>query len=405
MFFAIPLVLFPAGLCIKLFTRHKTAGRILLLCGAVPLIITGLFFLFFFMLWNSSSDGITEIQWDILAVSVPAILLTIALHFRRLRRKRVLIPLFLLLTLGGCLSARTLYIQSIPVVSTRDVSGYDPYNKRLDAFQIDEPSSFRFSGKLPRLDGATALYPLYASFYRAAYPREARWVDYIDCSTTAGAYKNIIDGHADIIFVAEASDAQAEAAREKGVELVFTPIGSEAFVFIVNGHNPLESITPDQLRGIYSAQITEWSELGVKGLGSIRAFQRSEGSGSQTAFTRFIARGQTLMEAPTEMVAADMGGMVETVADYRNFRNAIGYSFRYYCTEMLGNNEIRLLSINGISPTPEHIADGTYPFAGYFYAVTRADADEDIRAFIDWMTCPQGQSIVSLVGYTPLAAQ
>lgn len=79
----------------------------------------------------------------------------------------------------------------------------------------------------------------------------------------------------DIIFTAEASEAQAAAANEQGVELVYTPLGSEAFVFIVNERNPLENITIDQLRDIYSGRITSWDQLGVSGLGSIRAFQRA----------------------------------------------------------------------------------------------------------------------------------
>lgn len=97
-----------------------------------------------------------------------------------------------------------------------------------------------------------------------------------------------------------------------------------------------------------------------------------------------------------------MGGLYEKVADYRNFRNAIGYSFRYYCTSMLGGKGIKLLSINGISPTPEHIADGTYPLSGQFYAVTRADAGENVQAFLTWMTGSQGQELIRRVGYTPL---
>ena len=63
------------------------------------------------------------------------------------------------------------------------------------------------------------------------------------------------------------------------MEFEFTPIGKEAFVFFVNAKNPIEDITVEQIRKIYAGEITRWEELGVKGMGKIRAFQRSEGSG------------------------------------------------------------------------------------------------------------------------------
>lgn len=116
-----------------------------------------------------------------------------------------------------------------------------------------------------------------------------------------------------------------------------------------------------------------------------------------------IARGEDMPVAQTEDIADSMGGLYEKIADYRNYKNAIGYSFRYYCTQMLGNKQIRLLNINGVSPTLDHVADGSYPFAGHFYAVTRSDADENVNAFVSWMTGTEGQQIISNVGYLPLA--
>ena len=391
------------GIVMFRFAKFKTAGKIMLHIGASLLSAAAALVLLIMLILQSGEGKLfTRPQLNILMISLPAAALVCCLHIKKARRKAVLIPLIAVLALGFALNAQTMYVDSIPVVSASEVLVYSPYNEKYKEYMPEEECSFRLTEDMPRLDGATALYPVYASFYRAVYPRDSEWTELIECSTTSGAYKSIIDGSADIIFVADASKAQTEAAREKGVKLEYTPLGYEAFVFIVNSRNALSDITPQQIRDIYSGKITQWSELGVKGLGEILPYQRSEGSGSQTAFERRIGLGEELLPAKTEMVAASMGGLYETVADYRNFKNAIGYSFRYYCTEMLSGNAIKLLSINGVSPTLENIENGLYPFTDRFYAVTRADADENVRAFVQWMTQPQGQTIIQKVGYTPL---
>lgn len=385
-------------------TPYKTAGQILTFLGGIPLMIAGGFLFLLMMLFASSETKLLSGQQILmLLLCVPVCLIGIALHWKKFWKKRYILPLAAVLLVGIVLYARTLYIGSIPVVSNKDTAGYSPYDERLIPYELKEPSSLQLKNALPKLDGATALYPVYASFFRAVYPQMEEWNSFLRCSTTSGAYDRIIDGSADIIFVAEASQEQAAKAAEQGVELKYTPIGSEAFVFIVNSRNPLKNITVDNIRRIYRGEITSWDQLGVKGMGKILAFQRSKGSGSQTAFEKLIARGEEMPVAQTEEVIDAMGGLYDKIADYRNFRNAIGYSFRYYCTEMLGGEQIRILSINGIDPTPEHIADGTYPFTGHFYAVTRSDADENTARFLDWITGKQGQQIISNVGYLPLS--
>ena len=214
---------------------------------------------------------------------------------------------------------------------------------------------------------------------------------------------DIVNGRCDVIFAAGPSEEQEEYAKDKGVELVYTPIGREAFVFFVHPDNPLEGLTLDEIRGIYSGRIARWDELGVKGLGGIIAYQRSEGSGSQTALKRFVMRDVPLMEPRKNTVQGDMGGMVEVVSDYRNRKGAVGYSFRFYCTELMKDFHVKLLDVEGVAPTAENIKNGSYRLASEFYAVTRSDANENTRRLVEWITGPQGQRLVEKTGYVPAA--
>ena len=69
------------------------------------------------------------------------------------------------------------------------------------------------------------------------------------------------------------------------------------------------------------------------------------------------------MYAPKQDVADGMGDIISQTADYKNFSNAIGYSFLYYAAEMVKNDKIRLLRIDGVTPSRDAIRDGTYPLA------------------------------------------
>ena len=309
------------------------------------------------------------------------------------------------------------YNASLPTVDDRTLilQDYIPFAEGTKAVKLDEETSLRlnYTQRL-RLDGATALYPIYAAFVQAVYPEGQEASSYspfnsiVECNGTIVAYERLLSGEADMIFAAGPSDAQLKAAAEAGKELHLTPIGQEAFVFFVNSKNPVESLTVEQIQGIYTGEITNWKELGGKWQ-RIRPFQRAENSGSQTAL-QSLMDGLPLMEPEEEDRIAGMGGIIRSVANYRNHSNAIGFSFRFYSTEMVQNGDIHLLALNGVEPTKETIRDGSYPIASEFYAVTAApigtepfeERNSTAKAFLDWILSEQGQWIVEETGYVSL---
>jgi len=310
------------------------------------------------------------------------------------------------------------YEDSIPTVDDRSLLLWDyvPFEAGNKLVSLEEDAALQFDSPWTlSLDGATALYPVYAAFAQAVYPEHKQdsfnyspYNSTVECSGTTRAYERLINGEVGMIFAAEPSQAQLEMAEKAGKEFHLTPIGREAFVFFVNSRNPVTSLTVEQVQGIYSGKITNWKEVGGKNQ-KIRPFQRDENSGSQTALQSLMA-GLPLLEPEKEDRVAGMGGIIRSVASYRNYKNALGFSFRYYATEMVQNGDIRLLSLNGVEPTKETIRDGSYPLASEFYAVTISPAgtappyetDETISAFLDWILSEQGQEIVEKTGYVAL---
>jgi len=208
----------------------------------------------------------------------------------------------------------------------------------------------------------------------------------------------LLDGKVDMIFALAPSAEQLADAEAAGLTYTMTPLSREAFVFYVNRKNPVSNLSSDDIRGIYSGKITDWKEVGAPKSAKIIPFQRNKNSGSQTTLERIMG-DIPIMPPLKENQLGGMGGIIRATANYRNFDQALGFSFRYYATEMVSNDKIKLLSIDGIAPTPENIADGTYPFIETVYIITAKERTGNVQKFIDFMLSPQGRELVEKTGY------
>ncbi|MDR3070023.1 MAG: substrate-binding domain-containing protein, partial [Propionibacteriaceae bacterium] len=276
-----------------------------------------------------------------------------------------------------------------------DTYDYLPQNADNKLQVLDDEPTTTIDSDYPKIDGATAGVPVYGAVAQALY-RNISWdgdETTVTCSKTAQAYERLLIGDTDVVFAAQPSKRQLEAAAAAGVSLSQTPIAREAFVFVVNADNPVESLTTGQIRQIYQKQITNWKDVGG-GDQQIMPFQRPEDSGSQTIMEAKVMDGGELPEPLKEEVASGMGGLVKQVAEYRNYSQAIGYSFRWYATVMTADPNIKLLSVDGVAPTVENIRNGSYPLTVDVFAVTAGTKNPNVPKLIDWTLSPQGQAFV-----------
>lgn len=283
-----------------------------------------------------------------------------------------------------------------------DVAAFLPFEDGSDLAHID--TDFFMDGDLPVLDGAAALVPVYASIIDSVYPEGC--VTYeggvfsddnyygenfapdskMQYKNTVRGYKAIVDGETDILFCAAPSAEQIAYAEEQGVELVYVPVGLEAFVFFVNTENPVESLTVEEIRSIYAGDIQNWSEVGGPNR-VINPVTRLEGSGSQSMMDVFMGDVAIGRKSPLAM-----------------FGGAIGFSFRYYLDDMVDNSGVKMLSVNGVYPSRDNIRARTYPIIAQFYAIYRADNEnENVSKLMDWILSEEGQALIEECGYTAIA--
>ena len=250
-----------------------------------------------------------------------------------------------------------------------------------------------------RVDGSTATIPLTEAIY-GFFGQSGSAPDH---STTPFAYESLIAREASLIFVTYPSTEEFWRAEEEGITLEIIPVTKDALVFLVNIDNPVDSISREQLRDIYTGKITNWSEVG--GLDeSIIPFQRTPNSGSQTLMLKLLMDGQEPMEPPEEYIHEQMGDLVNAVSAYDNSRPALGYSMFYYVNNMYGNNRFKLLAVDGVEPVRDTISMDEYPMGTGYYAVMRENeqAGSVARRLVDWLLTDEGQAVAVKAGYIPI---
>ena len=257
----------------------------------------------------------------------------------------------------------------------------------------------------PRVDASLATQPLVDALTENFIGKK---ID-LNYTNTHPGYVKLINGEADLIVVTEPSEEELALAKEKGVELDVIPVVKEGFVFYVNGDNPINSLTLEQIQDIYSGKITNWKDVGGEDA-KIRAFQRPTNSGSQTGMLSLVMKGKKLMEAEKEDMIETMVDIVNLVSDYDNGRNSIGYSYYYYATTMYEDIDssvvdgIKFLAINGVEPNYDTIKNESYPIETAYYIVINKNTEKDssTRKLVDAMLSERGQKVAKEAGYVPV---
>lgn len=312
-------------------------------------------------------------------------------------------PLCLLITvavlLSGCNTAPAEDTDKpIDAVSESNVTTSTESTDSTEAVTEKSAGSLPEDFVFPITDGSTSTTNLDNAVRSAILGEESK----IAHTKTYTAFGNLLGGKCRLIFTTPLSDSQLKSMETAGFRHEAEPVAGEGFVFVVNKNNPVDTLTVEQLKGIYSGEITNWSEVGGEDA-EIVAYQRNADSGSQNYMLAFM--GDTpLMKPVTKEIPASMSGILDVVASYDNGKNAIGYSVYAYSDGMYENiAEIKYIKVNGVAPSPETLADGSYPLLGYNYAVFSAEEadDSDVRALVRWMQSDEGQQVIADAGYIP----
>ncbi len=313
-----------------------------------------------------------------------------------------------ILAIGGAIGY-TAYLNSIRIVDNLNINTeeYLPFDENSKIARLDGEASLQFSifEDLPVIDCAAALFPMTSAFINATYPSNIPPLNREDSpfqyNNTPDGNRALAQGEIDFMIGVKPNEHYQNMAAEKGYELESIPIGKEAFVFFTNAKNPIASLTIEQVRGIYSGKITNWKQVGGEDL-EIQVFMRNGNSGSASALYKLMG-DLPMVEPQKDFVFDLMSGIVQAASDYENHRGAIGFSFRYYVTDIVSENGIRFIPIEGVEPTIDSVTDETYPLVDNMYiSYRKGQVTKEMQRFLDWVLSEEGQLLVERSGYAPV---
>jgi phosphate transport system substrate-binding protein len=220
-------------------------------------------------------------------------------------------------------------------------------------------------------------------------------------SQTHGAFMNLIDGNADIILTHRTISPDEKAhADATGVSLTETSIALDAFVFVINKENPVNSLTVNQIQKIYTKEITNWSQVGSNNA-EINVFTRPRNSGSEEVFRTLVMNGIE----PADFPDAAIGSMAFVFKEVIDNINSICYSFNTYkdLQARKSCDEVPVIAINGICPTESTVKNRTYPFISEVRVAIRSDLDHNSMAYklYEWLLSANAKYTITECGFIP----
>jgi phosphate transport system substrate-binding protein len=213
----------------------------------------------------------------------------------------------------------------------------------------------------------------------------------------------LINGTVDIANASrQMKPEEIHMAEANGIEPKQYIVGYDALAVYVHPDNPIQSITLEQLAGIYGegGDIDKWSQLGITipgGHDEIVRLSRQNNSGTFVYF-REVVLGEN---RDYKLGSRDLHGSKDVVETVANTPSAIGYSGLAYATDHVKMVPIIDANGNAIAPSIETAVDRTYPIARPLFMYTAGEPTGKEKAYMDWILSPAGQKVILDKGYAP----
>ncbi|MEI6157166.1 MAG: phosphate ABC transporter substrate-binding protein, partial [Atribacterota bacterium] len=196
---------------------------------------------------------------------------------------------------------------------------------------------------------------------------------------------SLFDGVIDIAMSSrEMKPEEKTGVQERGIEIGELVLAYDAIAVVVNPQNPLEDVSLETLRKLYTGEIRSWQELNWKNL-PVLPISRDFASGTFEVFNQIVLQKQdfrpdVLMLVSNLMILNEVSISPDT----------IGYIGLGYV-----NDQVKVLRIDGVAPHRENVRSGTYPLKRPLYLYYAQPLDPDVQRFLDFIHSDEGQSVIN----------
>lgn len=173
-------------------------------------------------------------------------------------------------------------------------------------------------------------------------------------------------------------------------------VARDGVTVYVQKSNPLNELTRDQIKQIYTGKVENWKDVGGPDA-KITVYSRENNSGTYVFFKEHV-----LENADYTPRAQTLPGTAAVVNAVARDKNGIGYGGAAYSKGIKALKIKKDAASPAIAPSAQTVKDGSYVLARALFFYTRGEPTADIKAFIDWVLSAEGQKVVTEVGYFPV---
>lgn len=276
----------------------------------------------------------------------------------------------------------------ICLISMLILAGCNNADSTQEPAKTEDVDSGRLSGSLS-ITGSTTVQPLaelFAEQFMAANPDVT--IDVQGGGSSVGV-KAAGQATSDI-GMASREVKDSEKTEFPSINIIV--IARDGIAVVAHVDVPLDGLSVEQVRGIFSGTIKNWSEVGGPDQ-TIIVVSREEGSGTRAAFEEMVM-GEDVLISENAILQASNGAVRTTVA---TTPFSIGYlSFGYL------DASVKALAVEGVVPTEENASNGTYPVVRPLNMLTNGQPEGVVKAFLDYILSTEGQIVVAEEGYIPV---
>jgi phosphate transport system substrate-binding protein len=232
------------------------------------------------------------------------------------------------------------------------------------------------------------LAPALVAEYRKEHPGATFDLEFKGTSYGSGA---LMVGRCDIAAASrELSRNELELAKERSIEFNDYTLGYYSVAVVINGRNPVQDLSPDQVRDIFTGVLQNWNEVGGPDA-PIQLYVRDPVSGTHLGFQELA-----MDRKPYALGIKTCMNNAEIVQSVARDPNGIGYTG----IDLPKNAGARAVSIAGVAPTADAINKGEYPYSRVLRFYTDKSREKPaVREFIRFAQSTRGQAILDQMGF------